>query len=100
MDNPEKGDPVTPCMGVYKEKIQSDGSLEKLKLRIVVGEELQNMKMIGNTWTATESMRTLKYFLSNAAKHKSIVHQLCFIGEFLQANLKHRVSVKFDSIYG
>ena len=29
-------EPVTPCMDVYKAKIQSDGSLDKLKLRIVV----------------------------------------------------------------
>ena len=32
--------------------------------------------------------------------HKSRVHQLNFIGEFLQANVKHRVFVKLDSIYG
>ena len=32
----ENGEPVTPCMDVYKAKIQSDGSLDKLKLRIVV----------------------------------------------------------------
>ena len=31
-----EGEPVTPCMDVYKAKIQSDGSLDKLKLRIVV----------------------------------------------------------------
>ena len=37
MDDPKKGDPVTPCMDDYKAKIQSDGSLNKLKLR-----DLQN----------------------------------------------------------
>ena len=31
-----KDEPVNPCMDVYKAKIQSDGSLDKLKLRIVV----------------------------------------------------------------
>ena len=31
-----EGEPVTPCMDVYKSKIQSDGSIDKLKLRIVV----------------------------------------------------------------
>ena len=39
---PEKGDLVTPCMDVYKEKDQSDGSLDKLKLRIVVRGDFQN----------------------------------------------------------
>ena len=32
----EKGEPVTPCMVVYKAKIQSDGSLDKLMLSIEV----------------------------------------------------------------
>ena len=32
----DKGEPVTPCVYVYKGKIQSYGSLDKLKLRIVV----------------------------------------------------------------
>ena len=35
-------EPVTPCMDVYKAKIESDGSLDKLKLRIVVRGDLQN----------------------------------------------------------
>ena len=37
-----EGEPVTPCMDVYKSKIQPDGSLDKLKLRIVVRGYLQN----------------------------------------------------------
>ena len=39
VQNPQKGDPVTPCMDVYKAKIQSDGSLDKLKLRYLGLEE-------------------------------------------------------------
>ena len=31
-----EGETVTPCMDVYKTKNQSDGSLDKLKLRIMV----------------------------------------------------------------
>ena len=33
----EKYEPVTTCMDVYKFKIQSDVSLDKLKLIIMVG---------------------------------------------------------------
>ena len=36
MDEPDKGGPATPLMDIYKENIQSDGSLDKSKLRIVV----------------------------------------------------------------
>ena len=77
------GEPVTPCMDVYKEKIQYDGSLNKLKLRIVVRGYLQNKEIIGDNWSPTASMRILKHFLADVAKHKSIFHQLDFIGELL-----------------
>ena len=36
IEDPNDGEPVTPYMDVYKAKIQSDGSRDKLKLRIVV----------------------------------------------------------------
>ena len=55
--------------------------------------------MIGDTWSLTASMRTLKYFLADAAKHKARVHQLDFIGAFLQANVKNIVFVKLDMRY-
>ena len=90
VEYPKKGEPVTPCMDVYKAKIQSDGSLDKLKLIIVVIGDLHNKELVGDTWSPTASMRTLKYFLADATKHKSIVHQLDFIGAFLQAKVKNR----------
>ena len=46
---PGKCEPVTPHMDVYQEKIQFDGSLEKLKLRIVVTGDLQNTDLLGDT---------------------------------------------------
>ena len=46
MDDPEKGDPVTPCIDVYIENIQSNGSLDKLKLRIVIIKDLHNKEII------------------------------------------------------
>ena len=51
-----------------------DGSLDKLKLRIVVRGDLQNKEMIEDTWSPTASMIALKYFLADAAKHKARVH--------------------------
>ena len=86
-------------MDVYKANIQSDGSLDKLKLRILVRGDLQNKEMVGDTWSPTASMRTLKYFLADAAKHKVRVHQLYFIGAFLQSKVKNRVFVKLDIRY-
>ena len=70
-------------MDVYKAKFQSDGSLEKLKLRIVVIGDLHNKELVGDIWSPTDSMRTLNYFLVDATKHKARVHQLGFIAELL-----------------
>ena len=91
MDDKEKVDPVTPCMDFYKVNIQYYGSLDKLKLIIVVRGDFQNKEMLGDTWATTASISSIKYFLADAAKHKSRVHQFYFIGSFLQANVKHRV---------
>ena len=99
IEDPKYGEPVTPCMGVYKAKIQSDGSLDELKLGILVRGYLQNKEMVGDNWSPTASMRTLKYFLADAEKHKARVHQLDFIGAFLQAKVKNRVFIKLDMRY-
>ena len=47
-------------MDFYKANIQSDGSLDKLKSKIVVGGDMQNKDLIGDTWSSTYFMRTLK----------------------------------------
>ena len=103
MDDPEKGYPVTPCMDVFKSKIQYDGSLDKLKFRIVVRGDLQNKETIGDTLYPIASMINKKYFLEDAANNKERVHQLDFIGEFLQSNVKHGVfwswTVDMDNTY-
>ena len=46
-------------MDVYKAKIQSDRSLDKLKYRIVVRGDLQIKEMVGDNWSTTATMRTL-----------------------------------------
>ena len=55
-------------MDVYKAKIQSDGSLDKIKLRIMVRGDFQNKEMVVDT-----------------TKHKERFHQLYFIGALLRA---------------
>ena len=87
-------------MDVHKEKIQSDGSIYRLELIIVVRGDLQNKEIIGDTWYITASTRNLKYFLEYEYNNKSRVQKLYFVGEFLHANVKHRFCVKLDSRYG
>ena len=54
IEDKNEGEPVTPCMDTYKAKIQSDGSLDMLKWRIVVRGDLQNKEMVGDTWSPTD----------------------------------------------
>ena len=85
--------------GFFKANIQSDGSLDKLKLRIVVRGDVQNKELVGDNWSPTAYMRTFKYVLTGEIKQKARVHQLDFIGKFLQAKVKNGVFVKLDSRY-
>ena len=50
IEDQNEGEPITTCMDVYKANIQSDGSLDKLKFRIVVIGDLQNKEIVGDTW--------------------------------------------------
>ena len=86
-------------MDVYKAKIQSDGILDKLKLIILVRGDPHNKELVGDTWSQTDSIRNLKYFLVYANKHKARVQQLYFIESFLQNKLKNIVFVKLYSIF-
>ena len=52
--------------------------------------------MVGDTWSTTAFMRTLKYFLADAEKHKARVNHIYFIGAFLQAKVKNRMFVKLE----
>ena len=99
IEDQNEGEPGTPCMDVYKSKIQSDGSIDKLKLIILVRGDDQNKEMVGDTWSPTAFMRNLKYFLAYEAKHKAKVHPLDFIEAFLQAKVKNRVFFKLDIMY-
>ena len=76
IEDPDKDKPVTPCMDVYKDVIQYYGSLDKIKLIIVVRVDLHNKELVGYTWSPTASMRTLEYFLADETIHKTRVRKL------------------------
>jgi hypothetical protein len=76
---------VIPTMETNKVKIKSDGSLDKLKCRFVVRGDLQDTGM-EDSWSPTASFRSLKLFSADTARNRYRVHQLDFVGAFLQAN--------------
>ena len=51
-------------MDVYKANINSDGSLDRLKLRVVVRGDLQNKELIGDTWSQNNFREVLGILLS------------------------------------
>ncbi|MGH3053820.1 MAG: reverse transcriptase domain-containing protein [Gaiellaceae bacterium] len=87
-------------MDTYRVKIKSDGTMDKLKVRIVVRGDLQRNFSNDDTWSPTASVRLLKVFLAHATHCKCRVQQLDFIGAFLQANVRERVFVKLPARYG
>ncbi len=99
LDKPRDGEPVIPTMETNKVKIKSDGSLEKLKCRIVVRGDLQDTGM-ENSWSPKAPFRSLKMFLADAARNRCTVHQLDFVGAFLQANVRGRIFVTLPKVYG
>jgi hypothetical protein len=99
-DTPRKGETVTPIMETFRVKILSNGSLDKLKTRIVVRGDLQSKTLTEDKWSPTASFQALKMFLAHASRIKARVKQLDFIGAFLQAKTRSRVFISIPQIYG
>jgi len=93
-------DKIIPTMETNRVKIASDGTLDKLKVRIVVRGDLQSDMDTEDKWSPTASFRALKMFLANCARHKVRVRQLDFIGAYLQAKTRHRIFIRLPTVYG
>ena len=90
-DTSNKGERVMPVMEVFKVKIKSDGSLDKLKTHLVVH---------GDKWSPTASFWALKMFLAHTTRVRARVKQLDFVGAFLQAQTRSRIFVPIPPIFG
>ncbi len=100
IEQPQPGEPVVPTMETNKVKLKSDGSLDKLKCRIVVRGDLQNKQDLEDKWSPTTSFRAMKMFLADASQNNARVWQLDFIGAFLQAKTRSRIFIKLPAVYG
>ncbi len=69
-DTLHSGETSTPVMEIFKVKTNSDGSLDKLKNRIVVRGDLQSKNITEDKWSPTASFRSVKMFLAHAAELK------------------------------
>ena len=75
---------MIPTMETNKVKIKSDGSLDKLKCRIVVRGDLQDTAM-EDSWSPTAPFRSLKMFLADAARNKCRVVKITLILSLISA---------------
>ena len=100
IEKPLPEEAIVPTMETNKVKLRSDGSLDKLKVRIVVRGDLQAKLAKEDKWSPTASFRAMKMFLADAARHKVRVRQLDFIGAYLQSKARGRIFVRMPAVYG
>ena len=54
---------MTPWVDFLKAKIQSDGILDKLKLRVMIRGDLKNKELVGDTWSPKSLHEDSEIFL-------------------------------------
>jgi hypothetical protein len=99
-DTLHEGETSTPVMETFRDKVKSDGSLDKLKTQLVVRGDLQDKNITEDKWSPTASFRSLKMFLAHSSRLKAHVKQLDFVGAFLQAKMRMRMFVTIPRIFG
>jgi hypothetical protein len=56
------GEICTPVMETFKVKVKSDGSLDKLKTRLLVRGNHQDKNITKDKWSPTAPFQSLKFF--------------------------------------
>jgi hypothetical protein len=82
-------DVIVPVTAKFRTKLTSTGAIDKLIGRICLRGDVQE-KGYGDTWCAIAGFRALRVFLSTAARQRCRVHQLDFVGAFLQSKAVDR----------
>jgi hypothetical protein len=85
----ESDDMIIPMTAKFRIKLTSAGAADKLKGRMCLRGDVQT-KGHWYTWCPIASFRALRTFLAIAARQKSRVFQLDFVGTFLQSKAVDR----------
>ena len=87
---PREDEPIIPVTAKSRTKIKSDGTVDKLKIRICLRGDLQAALTDFDTWCPMAGYRELKLFLAFAVEKKCKIYQIDFIGAFLHAVSRNR----------
>ena len=101
-ENPKPDDVVVSTTEANKIKLDQQGNVDKLKVRVCVRGDLQKKKdpTMEDPHSPAASMRMSKLVMAEAARHKARVFQLDVIGAFLQARMRSRVFITLPRVYG
>ena len=101
-ENPKSDDVVVSTTEANKIKLDQQGNVDKLKVRVCVRGDLQKKKdpTMEDPHSPAASMRMSKLVMAEAARHKARVFQLDVIGAFLQARMRSRVFITLPRVYG
>jgi hypothetical protein len=69
------GKTSTQVMETFKVTMKSDGSLDKLKTRLVVRGDIQDKNISEDKWSPTASFRALKMFFTHACRLSLLTSQ-------------------------
>ena len=94
--NPGPDDPITPVMDIYKCKLDKDGMIDKLKVRIVFRGDLYDPLIPEDSWNPFASYQSLRFFLALCAKFNIFPSQADWVQAYLQCPMKEKkVFIKF-----
>jgi len=87
------------CSIFIKEKFKPDGLFDKLKARLVAGGDQQDRTVYSDSETSSPTVSTCSLFMiaAIAAKENRHIATIDFTGAYLNADMKKRVLMKFDS---